>query len=102
MIAAPLPLSPAWPIKRPEPAALQMRPGISPRSGGCAVAHAPSTNVAAIAALRINGFAHDHAAHLELAVLDAEGEAAFDEIERVLAELLVAPPRQDVEVLADA
>ena len=31
------------------------------------------------------------AAHLELAVLDPEGEAAFDEVERILAELFVAP-----------
>ena len=41
--------------------------------------------------LRIDGSSSDHAAHLELAVLDGEGEAALDEIERVLAELLVAP-----------
>ena len=44
----------------------------------------------------------DHPAHLELAVLDREGEPAFDEVERVLAELLVAPALKDIEILADA
>ena len=45
------------------------------------------------ASLRIDGllFVADHAAHLELAVLDREGEAALDQVERVLAELLEPP-----------
>jgi hypothetical protein len=41
-------------------------------------------------------------AHLELAVLDRESEAALDQVERVLAELLVTPAAQDIEVFADA
>ena len=43
-----------------------------------------------------------NSAHLELSVLDREGEAAFDQIERVLAELLIAPAGEDIEVLAHA
>src|SRR3954469_10475068 len=33
----------------------------------------------------------DDPAHLELAVLDRKGEAPLDEVDRVLAELLIAP-----------
>ena len=62
----------------------------------------PSSSAQSTATLRIDRFLLGDTAHLELAVLDREGEAALDQVERVLAELLIAPARQDVEVLADA
>ena len=38
--------------------------------------------------------------HLQLAVLGGEGEAAFDEVERVSAKLLKPPATEDVEPIA--
>ena len=55
----------------------------------------------AMTALRIDSFFDGHAAHLQLAVFDREGQAALDEVERVLAEFLIAPAAEDIEVLAD-
>src|SRR3954468_22526628 len=101
-IAAPLSLLPVWPMKRLEPVASQMRPGISPWIGCCWAAHATSNAGAASASLRVDGLLGHDPAHLELTILDPEGEATLDKIERILAELFVAPSTQDIEVLADA
>ena len=39
------------------------------------------------------------AAHLELAVLDCEGEATLDQIEGVVTELVEAPALKDAQIL---
>jgi hypothetical protein len=52
--------------------------------------------------VRIDGLLLNDAAHLELSIFDREGEAPFDEVERVAAELLVAPAAEDAQVLAHA
>src|SRR5437763_1146921 len=52
--------------------------------------------------LRIDSLRLGDPAHLELAALDTEGEPALHKVERILAELLVTPTAQDIEILADA
>src|SRR3954454_21831048 len=89
-------------MKRSEPMASQMRPGISPWIGGCLAAAAASIAGAARAGLRVDGLLGYDPAHLELTILDPEGEAALDKIERILTELFVAPSVQNIEVLADS
>src|SRR4051794_16653691 len=54
------------------------------------------------ASLRIDRFLLQNAAHLELAVLDCKAEPPFHEVERVLAELLEAPPGKNPEAAADS
>src|SRR4051812_13562501 len=62
-------------------------------------AHARSDKGANSSNLRIDLLLlYDHTAHLQLAIFDRKGEASFDEVERVLAELFVAPAGQDLEV----
>src|SRR5690348_14593353 len=70
--------------------------------GGLVEQAASSAGARASRRLRIDGLLVRDTAHLELSILDGEGEPALDEIERVLAEFLVAPAAQDVEVLAHA
>src|SRR4051794_5564248 len=91
-------------MKRSVPAALQVWPGVTPWTGVAAgaVEQAASSAGARRTILRIDWLlrVHNHPAHLQFPALDGEGHPSFDEIERVLAELLVAPARQDAEVLA--
>ena len=44
----------------------------------------------------------NHSAHLQFSVYDGEGEPPFNQVDRVPAELFVAPAAQDFEVLAHA
>src|SRR6476659_10145295 len=104
-MAAPVSLVPGRPTKLPAPAASQTRPGVTPCTGVAGEdAQAASNAGARRSALRIDSLLllDDEAAHLELAVLDREREAALDQIERVLAEFLIAPARENLEVLADS
>src|SRR6185369_8532711 len=66
-----------------------------------AVEQATSRAGASRAALRIDRLLLRDSAHLQLAVFDRKGESPFDEVEGILAEFLVAPAREDVEVLAN-
>src|SRR5690348_16951212 len=67
-----------------------------------AVEQAVSNKGALRNALRIDGLLLPHPTHLELSVLDSEGESPLDQVERVFSELLVAPAAEDIEVLADS
>src|SRR5947209_3923685 len=91
-------------MKLSVPAALQACPGVSPWITGWAgaVAHAASSAGAASNSLRIDRLLHHDSAHLELAVLDRESQPALDQVERIAAELLVAPAAEDVQVLANS
>src|SRR5215204_3008412 len=102
-MASPVSLVPCRPTNWSAPAALQVCPGVSPCTAGSAgaAAQAVSRHGARNRALRIDGLLLDHPAHLELAVLDREGEAALDQVHSILAELIVSPASQDIEVLPD-
>src|SRR5690348_13387917 len=99
MMAAPLSLVPSWPMKLSVPAALQIRPGTVPCITGCAGAVEQAARSAGVSInnLRIDGLLNGlgNPAHLELAVLNCEGKPAFDQVERVLPKLFVAPSRED-------
>src|SRR5260221_12889472 len=100
LIAALFWLFPALPINRSVPVFWQVWPGVSPWIGvvAGAVEQAASRAGANSTALCIDGLRGlNDPAHLEFPVLDRKGEAAFDQVERVLAELFVAPARQDLE-----
>src|SRR4051812_10339156 len=89
-------------MNRSVPAGLHVWPGVSPWTTGSAgaVEQADSRAGARRTTLRIDRLVFRDSAHLELAVLDREGESPFDKVERVLAELLIAPAGKDIEVLA--
>src|SRR6185369_14172804 len=86
------------------PAALQVWPGVSPWTTGSAgaVEHAMSRAGTSRAKLRIDRLLRRDSAHLQLAVHDRKGESPFDEINSILAEFLVPPAGEDVEVIANA
>src|SRR6185369_7096304 len=67
-----------------------------------AVEQATSRAGASRAALRIDRLLLRDSAHLQLAVFDRKGESPFNEVDGILAEFLVAPAGEDVEVLANA
>src|SRR5439155_24444961 len=85
-------------------AASHLGPGVTPWTGvgAGAVEQAASRAGATRAILRIDRLLRlcNHPAHLEFPVFDGEGEATLDQVDRVLTELLVAPARQDIEILA--
>src|SRR5690349_16619937 len=103
MIAVPVSLVPGCPMKRSVPAASQVWPGVWPwmmGSAGVAAQAASSTGPATRTSLSIDALLLGYAAHLELAVHNGEGEPPLDQVNRVLAEFVVAPAGQDIEVLA--
>src|SRR5260221_14598516 len=104
LIAAPVLLVPSFPMKPLVPSVRHLWPGVTPCTGiapgGLAVAQAASIAGTNSRDLRIDRFVRGNPVHHEPAVLDPEREPAFDQIERVLAELLVTPAGQDLEVLA--
>src|SRR5205814_7029997 len=104
LIAAPVLLVPGWPINRSELEATHLCPGVTPWTGiasagaaGGLATHAASKAVPRLKALRIDRLFRHDSVHLEPAVLDPERESSFDQVEGVLAELLIAPARQDFE-----
>src|SRR3982751_1644735 len=86
------------------PSFWQVWPGVCPWMIGAAgaVEQAAIRTGARKAILRIDAFllGLNHPVHLKFPVLDAEGEPAFNQIDRVLPELLVSPARKDIQVFA--
>src|SRR5438128_8145756 len=103
LIADPFLAVPGWPMNLSIPAVLHLCPGVCPWIAigcggppwtGCAdvsVVQAESGSASKKRSLCIDPLLLGDAIHLELAILDAKREPSFDEIERVLAELLKAP-----------
>src|SRR5690348_14556202 len=107
MIAASTASDAVWPMNRSVPAVVQVWPGVWPwigiAGGAAGAVEQPKSSAGARSeTLRIDRLLLMNPAHLELAVLDCEGEASFDQVERVLAELLVAPTAEDVQVAPHA
>src|SRR3954453_12397852 len=93
-------------MNRSVPAALQVWPGVSPLTGVAGADEQADSRASASreTLLRIDGLhcLFEDAAHLQLPILNRESEPPLDQIERILAELLVTPAFENPEVLADS